>query len=333
MRTLQHLADGREIIFFDRPGAPERVVADPRPLPPVAHVTDIRIDPVLDEPVVIASHRQDRTYQPPVDECPLCPSREGRHTEVPTADYQVAVFENRFPSLAGPGRCEVVCFTSRHDGRFAELSVEQVGLVVEAWTDRTRELSALPGVEQVFPFENRGAEIGVTLSHPHGQIYAYPFLTPRTRRMLDVATAHRRRTGEVLADVVPARELADGDRVVAASQHWVAFVPEVHLYPRQRVADLPALPPEARADLAPVYLDVLARLDRMYDAPLPYISAWHQAPVRAGRDLLGLHLEVSSIRRTATRLKFLAGSESAMGAFVSDVRPEDVAQRLRDLAR
>lgn len=339
-RTSQRLADGREIIFFDRPGAPEREVVDPRPLQPEQHVTDIRTDPLLDEPVVIASHRQDRTYQPPVDECPLCPSTEGRHTEVPTASYQVVVFENQFPSLADPGRCEVVCFSSRHDGRFADLSAQQVGLVLEAWVDRTVELSALDGVQQVFCFENRGAEIGVTLAHPHGQIYAYPYLTPRTRRMLDVATAHHERTGEVLADAVPAAELADGARVVAESEHWLAFVPfaarwpvEVHLYPRVRVPDLPALTDAVRVDFAPVYLDVLGRLDRLYHAPLPYISAWHQAPVRTGRDLLGLHLELFSIRRTATKLKFLAGSESAMGAFVSDVRPEDVAGRLRELAR
>ena len=338
-RTSQRLADGREIIFFDRPGAPERVVNDPRPLEPTGHVTELRLDPVLDEPVVIASHRQNRTYQPPVDECPLCPSTEGRHTEVPTPSYQVVVFENQFPSLAEIGRCEVVCFSSRHDGRFADLSAQQVGLVMQAWIDRTLELSAMDGVEQVFCFENRGAEIGVTLAHPHGQIYAYPYLTPRTSRMLDVATAHRASTGEVLADAVPARELADGSRLVAESEHWLAFVPyaarwpvEVHLYPKQRVPDLPALAEAARIDFAPIYLDVLARLDRMYHAPLPYISAWHQAPVHVGRDLLGLHLELFSIRRTATKLKYLAGSESAMGAFVSDVTPEAVAQQLRDLA-
>jgi UDPglucose--hexose-1-phosphate uridylyltransferase len=338
-RTSQRLADGREIIFFDRPGAPERIVHDPRPLSPAHHVTNIRIDPLLDEPVVIASHRQNRTYQPPVDECPLCPSTEGRHTEVPTASYQVAVFENQFPSLAEIGRCEVVCFSSRHDGRFADLSAQQVGLVMEAWIDRSVELATMPGVEQVFCFENRGQEIGVTLAHPHGQIYAYPYLAPRTARMLEVATAHHERTGEVLADSVLATERADGTRVIAESEHWVAFVPyaarwpvEVHLYPKQRVPDLVSLGEAERADFAPIYLDVLGRLDRMYNAPLPYIAAWHQAPVRVGRDLLGLHLELFSIRRTATKLKFLAGSESALGAFVSDVTPEQVAQRLRDLA-
>nr|BBJ51472.1 hypothetical protein SAVMC3_41010 [Streptomyces avermitilis] len=108
----------------------------------------------------------------------------------------MVVFENRFPSLAGDsGRCEVVCFTSDHDSSFADLTEEQAGLVLDAWTDRTAELSHLPSVQQVFCFENRGAEIGVTLGHPHGQIYGYPFTTPRTALMLRSAAAHKEATG------------------------------------------------------------------------------------------------------------------------------------------
>jgi UDPglucose--hexose-1-phosphate uridylyltransferase len=197
----------------------------------------------------------------------------------------------------------------------------------------------LPSVEQVFCFENRGAEIGVTLSHPHGQIYGYPFVTPRTTRMLEVAQRYQQQNdGRVLVDDVVAAERLDGSRVIGANEHWTAFVPEaarwpveVHLYPTRRVPDLPALDADQRGAFGSLYLDVLRRLDRLYDAPLPYIAAWHQAPVGVGRDLLGLHLEISSIRRTADKLKFLAGSESAMGAFVSDVTPEQTATRLRDV--
>ena len=295
---------------------------------------------MLDEYVVIASHRQDRTYPPPADERPLEPSAEGRHTEIPTPDYEVVVFENRFPSLSGNGRCEVVCFSSDHDASFADLSPDRVALVMAAWIDRTDELSQLPGVEQIFCFENRGAEIGVTLSHPHGQIYAYPFVTPRTTRMLEVAERYRERTGgQVLVDDVVAEERRDGSRVIAENEHWTAFVPEaarwpveVHLYPTRRVPDLPALDDEQRAAFGPLYLDLLQRFDRLYNAPLPYVSAWHQAPRAVGRDLLGLHLEIFSSRRSADKLKFLAGSESAMGAFVSDVTPEQTAARLRALA-
>jgi len=335
-RSVQLLADGREIIFFDRPGTGERIVADPRPLSPLATASQIRRDPFLDEYVVIASHRQDRTYLPPADECPLDPSIGDRHTEVPVEDYQVVVFENRFPSLSGNGRCEVVCFSSDHNARFADLTVDRVNLVMAAWIDRSAELSQRPSVQQVFCFENRGKEIGVTLSHPHGQIYAYPFITPRTTRMLQVAERYRDTEGGNLVDDVLAAERAEGTRVVGESEHWVAFVPsaarwpvEVHLYPKRRVPDLPALEEKEAADFAELYLDILQRFDRLYDAPLPYIAAWHQAPVKTGRDLLGLHMELFSSRRSADKLKFLAGSESAMGAFIGDVAPEQTAGRLR----
>jgi UDPglucose--hexose-1-phosphate uridylyltransferase len=226
-----------------------------------------------------------------------------------------------------------------HHSSFADLSPARVRTVIDTWAHRTEVLNALPGVEQVFCFENRGAEIGVTLSHPHGQIYAYPFVTPRTTRMLEVAQRYQEQTGgQILVDDVVSQEREAGIRVIAANEHWTAFVPEaarwpveVHLYPTRRVPDLPSLDEEQRAAFGPLYLDLLQRFDRLYNVPLPYISAWHQAPVRVGRDLLGLHLEIFSTRRSADKLKFLAGSESAMGAFVSDVTPEQTAVRLREI--
>lgn len=355
-RTSTLLGDGRELIYFDRDDAPARRLDDPRDLPPVSTTSQLRHDPLLDEWVAMASHRQTRTFLPPADECPLCPSRDGHHTEIPSADYDVAVFENRFPSLstgasshdAGPGtplvprrpgvgRCEVVCFTSDHDSSFGALTPEQARLVVDAWADRTTELSGIAGVEQVFCFENRGEEIGVTLAHPHGQIYAYPYLTPRTTQLLAAARRHQASTGRNLGADVLAEERA-AERVVVASRHWTAFVPaaarwpvEVQLFPHRQVPDIPSLTDDERDDFATVYLDVLRRLDALYDAPLPYIAAWHQAPVRVDRDLAYLHLQVFSIRRSADKLKYLAGSESAMGAFVTDVLPEDVATRLREV--
>ncbi|MFC9233663.1 galactose-1-phosphate uridylyltransferase [Streptomyces decoyicus] len=361
-KTSTRLADGRELIYYDARDDVVRDAVDPRPLDPVATASQIRHDRLLGDSVAIASHRQARTYHPPADECPLCPSRDGRHSEIPAADYDVAVFENRFPSLAGDsGRCEVVCFTSDHDASFADLTEEQAALVLEAWTDRTAELSQLPGVEQVFCFENRGAEIGVTLGHPHGQIYAYPFVTPRTARMLASLAAHREATGGGnLFDEVVADELADGRRIVLEGEHWVAFVPyaahwpyEVHLYPKRRVPDLLALDDAARTEFPQIYLEVLRRFDRIFAgwgggkegggmsqgpraagaARTPYIAAWHQAPLHAGhRGDFALHLELFTIRRTSGKLKFLAGSESGMNVFINDVPPEAAAERLREVA-
>jgi UDPglucose--hexose-1-phosphate uridylyltransferase len=349
-KTSTRLADGRELIYYDLRDDTVRDAADRRPLEPTVTTAEIRHDVLLGDSVAVASHRQGRTYHPPADECPLCPTRGEKLSEIPDSSYDVVVFENRFPSLAGDlGRCEVVCFTSDHDASFAGLTEEQARLVLDAWTDRTSELSHLPSVKQVFCFENRGQEIGVTLGHPHGQIYAYPFVTPRSALMLRSLAAHREATGgENLFDAVLARELA-GERVVLEGEHWAAFVPyaahwpyEVHLYPKRRVPDLLALGEAARTEFPKVYLELLKRFDRIFgegEPPTPYIAGWHQAPFGTldgfdgvTRDDFALHLELFTIRRTSGKLKFLAGSESGMSVFINDVPPERAAERLREVA-
>jgi len=348
------LADGRELIYFGDSADWAAGYPDLRELGAIHASSQVRYDPLLGEWVIIASHRQDRTFLPPPDHCPLDPSAPGRLTEIPAPSYEVAVFENRFPSLLrgaggadqpgllatrpGHGRCEVVCFSPDHAASFASLTHDQAALVLAAWIDRTVALAARPEVEQVFCFENRGQEIGVTLSHPHGQIYAYPFVTPRTARMLAMAGQYQRDTGRNLFDDVLAAELADGSRTVISGEHWTAFVPhaahwpyEVHLYPRRRVPDLPSLEPAEQSEFCDIYLDLLRRFDRLFDTPVPYISGWHQAPVRTGRPGFALHLELFTIRRAPGKLKYLAGSESGMGAFANDIRPETAAATLREL--
>jgi UDPglucose--hexose-1-phosphate uridylyltransferase len=364
-RTTARLADGRELIYYDERDDAVHPEVDRRNLPPPPPASELRYDALTGDWVAIATHRQTRTFLPPSDECPLCPSTPERSSEVPAYDYDVVVFENRFPSLShrvsrddtapatpysairpGEGRCEVVCFTSDHNASFASLSPARARTVLDALADRTAELSALPYVEQVFCFENRGDEIGVTLHHPHGQIYAYPFVTPRTRTMLSAARAHR--GGNLFADVLAAERRA-AVRVVAENVHWTAYVPvaarwpfEVHLVPHRQVPDIPALDDAERASFGPIYLDLLRRFDGLFGElasrtgkpsghlPMPYISAWHQAPVRDGRDLAYLHLQLFSIRRAPGKLKYLAGSESAMGVFINDVRPEEAARMLRE---
>lgn len=360
-RTDARMADGRDLFYFDDSGPTREVLPDTRDLPTVQQGSTMRFDVLTGEWVTIAAHRMDRTFLPPADHCPLCPTRPGHEpSEVPAPDYDVVVFENRFPSFASDapdvpgevdgdplwpqrpaaGRCEVVLFTSDHDSSFSALPVSRVRTVIEAWADRTAELSRLPGVEQVFPFENRGTEIGVTLDHPHGQIYAYPFVTPRTSQLLTRAEAHRRNTGrDLMGDVLDAERMA-GTRVVLDGEHWTAFVPaaarwpvEAHLVPHRAVPDIVALDDAERDELAVMYRDLLHRLEAYFgadaDAP-PYISGWHQAPVHSGRDLTRLHLQLFSLRRAPGKLKYLAGSESGMGAWVNDAAPERIAQRLRD---
>jgi UDPglucose--hexose-1-phosphate uridylyltransferase len=353
--TRTKLADGRELLFFSLPGHTATPVEDRRPLPARhPNQTELRYDQATGQWVIVAALRQDRTYKPPPDQCPLCPGPTGLTSEVPAVDYDVVVFENRFPSLSGAGklplpvpddgfvsapgngRCEVICFSSNHTGSFAELPTAHARLVVDAWRHRTADLIAMPGVEQVFCFENRGEEIGVTLTHPHGQIYGYPYLTPRTAAMLEQAAEYRKaHDSNLFADLL-AREVHEGSRVVARTDLFTAFVPfaarwpvEVHIYPNRFVHNLADLAAAELDDFAGIYLDMLRRFDRMYSAPLPYISALHQY-TSAQRDGY-FHVELMSIRRSAVALKYLAASESAMDAFISDVTPEAVAQRLRDL--
>lgn len=362
-RTPTVLADGRELIYFDdNEQRPVRDVRDTRTLESVASTSTMRYDVLTGEWVAYAAHRNSRTFLPAADECPLCPTRpDGAVSEIPAADYDVAVFENRFPSLArgahapssvsvdddalwpqraATGRCEVVCFTSDHDRGFAELPVSRVRTVLAALVDRTRALSALPGIAQVYCFENRGEEIGVTLRHPHGQIYAYPELPPKTEALLRQSREHHQRTGRILLRDVLDAERRAGTRMVIDTRHWSAYVPaaarwpvELHLAPNRDVADLTELTDDELDDLAVVYRDILIRLDRFFDGvtALPYIAGWQQAPIGAGREWGRLHLQLFSLMRSPHRMKFLAGSESGMGAWISDTTPESIAERFRTI--
>ncbi|GHD05348.1 galactose-1-phosphate uridylyltransferase [Zhihengliuella salsuginis] len=362
--TATTLADGRDLLyFFDGGGPPAgfEAPADERDLPERPPSSELRYDPLTGEWIAFAAHRQSRTHLPPADECPLCPTSAEHATEIPAPHYDVAVFENRFPSF-GPeqhalalgtaigdvdpahGRCEVIAFGAGHQDSFSSLTAERARTVVDAWTHRTGALYAMDGIEQVFCFENRGADIGVTLHHPHGQIYAYPYVPGRIKTYLRQARSHRAATGgNLFADVLDF-ELAAGSRIVYRGEHWTLFVPysarmplEVHLTPNRHVGDLTELTADERTELADVYLDLVRGVDAIYETPTPYISAWFQAPVRReggqyddGREEFRLHLQLTSPRRAENKLKYLAGSEAAMGAFIGDVMPETAARLLRE---
>jgi UDPglucose--hexose-1-phosphate uridylyltransferase len=361
VRRDDTLADGRDLFYYDDPGSalpPERA-ADARTLDPRPATATMRRDPLTGEWISIASARQNRVFLPPADLDPLAPASATNPSEVPDR-YDVAVFENRSPSFgpatasdapdpagddsgdvsgmgvsrASVGRCEVVCFAPEHEGSLGSQPPERLRTVVEAWADRTAALSALPGVEQVFAFENRGEAIGVTLRHPHGQIYAYPYVTPRTRRLVEAVDA----AGPGLFEDILAFELAS-ERVIVRGEHWSAYVPfaarwplELHVMPHRHVADLSETDSAERGELAELLPRVLQGIDAIYGDPTPYIAAWHQAPVHHHREIR-LTLQITSPRRAADRLKYLAGSESAMGAFIGDVLPETQAAAWKEAVR
>jgi UDPglucose--hexose-1-phosphate uridylyltransferase len=323
-------------------------------------VSELRWNPALREWVVTATHRQDRTFLPPRDYCPLCPTKPGGfETEIPVPDYEIAVFENRFPSLrrdppapavesdppfeARPaqGVCEVVVFTPEHDTTLAQQSEEKIHQLIQVWTDRYRELGALPYVEYVFIFENKGEVIGVTLHHPHGQVYAYPFVPPIPARELAAGREHWERGGSCLHCDLLAKERADGRRVVLEDERCTAVVPyyarwpyEVHITPRRHVASLPDLREEEAWSLARALKGVLVAYDNLFGFSMPYVMALHQKPTDGGEHPWAhLHIELYPPHRTATKLKYLAGSEAGAGAFIVDALPEEKAAELREALR
>ncbi|GAA2542718.1 galactose-1-phosphate uridylyltransferase [Microbacterium mitrae] len=366
VRRSTVLADGRDLIYYDDPDTSlggERAI-DARELDPRPATSSMRQDILTGDWITVAANRQNRVMMPGAEADPLAPQSPTNPSEVPSR-YDVAVFENKSPAF-GPalneaiggapeainptrglddlaalglgrsrsavGRCEVVCFSPEPSGSFGTQSVTRARTVIEAWADRTAALSALPGVEQVFPFENRGEAIGVTLPHPHGQIYAYPYITPRTTRVLESID---RTAPDMFQRILEFEQRSE--RVVLAGEHWSAFVPfaarwpiEVHLMPHRHVADFAETSAAERDELAHLYLRLLRGVDALYETPTPYIAAWHQAPVHVGRDTVRLHLQLTSPRRAADKMKFLAGSEAAMWAWATEVTPEQGAARLRD---
>lgn len=377
--TRTQLADGRELLYFDDTpefvsGERTRTLVDERELPAASSASELRQDPLTGAWYTYAAHRMNRTFMPPANENPLAPTRPGQlPTEIPADDYDVVVFQNRFPSLAqsesqagahsatatpvfvpskpGHGRCEVVCFTPNSQVSFRDLPYTRARTIVEAWAHRTKELSALPGIEYVYPFENRGEEIGVTLQHPHGQIYAYPFVPERAAQIAARAQEFREaqggagtgagaETGPDLFDHILGCEHADGQRVVVQGEYFTAFVPaaakwpvEIMLVPHRAVPNFAELHDAEKDELTRLYLDILGRMDRFFDGVerTPYIASWNQAPVNAPEDGR-LHLQLFSLMRSPGRMKFLAGSESGQGAWISDTTPERIAARFREVA-
>lgn len=321
-------------------------------------MSELRWNPLLAEWVGTATNRQERTVLPPTNVCPLCPTRPGGpQTEIPESEFDIVVFENRFPALSADpeppaaegtsiypvrparGVCEVVVYTPDHTSSLAAEPVEQAYKLVRVWADRFEELGSLDFVKYVFAFENRGEAVGVTLHHPHGQIYAYPFVPPVIARELDASRQYEDVHGRCLLCDVVVEERRDGRRIVAENASFSAYVPfaarwpyEVHLTPSRHVQALTEMDDAEHRDLAAVLKAVLVGFDRLFDRPMPYVLAIHQRPTDGHRyDYYHLHVELYPPMRSATRLKVLAGSEIGAGFSFNDTMPEATAGELREL--
>jgi UDPglucose--hexose-1-phosphate uridylyltransferase len=285
---------------------------------------ELRFDPLTHEWVNIVGHRQDRPNLPD-DGCPFCVG--GLEAPEP---YVVRWFENRWPAYATGA--EVILFSPQHGESLATLPHAQVRRVIDLWAERTQALNARPDVEYVLVFENRGREVGATIDHPHGQIYAYPFVPPIPAREGEIARAHG---CAICAEVQ--QERASGTRVVATAGDWTAWVPYaskyaygVHMAPAAHIGSLPALDDTSRDDLATLLIDVLGRYDRLWPdvSPFPYLLWFHQSPAAGGEEW-HVHVHTAPPLRAPGVQRYVASGELGGGTLSNPVVPEDAAAALR----
>ena len=302
-------------------------------------MSELRFNELRGEQVVYAIHRQERTFLPSPEHCPLCPTRPGGPpTEIPFPSFEIAVFENRWPAFEAPhGAAEVIVYTDSHEGSLATLSPQRAHELMWVWRHRYVELGAREQTRYVLIFENRGVEVGVTLHHPHGQVYAYPFLPPLPQLEL---RADARLGGCALCALLQS-ELRDGRRLVYEAEELAAYIPyaarwayEAHVVLRRHRASLLDCDDGELRSLALALQALVRGYDALFERPFPYVMVVHQAPTGApvGEPAAGghVHIEFYPPLRAAGKLKYLAGSEQGAGTFIADTVPEESATALRE---
>jgi UDPglucose--hexose-1-phosphate uridylyltransferase len=348
-------SDGRSLTLYSRTPISADLKAPCPSTETIQGNPHLRWHPLRGEWVAYASHRQERTFMPPPEYNPLAPTQDPQHpTELPAGDYDIAVFDNRFPSLLleahnppslivetapANGACEVVVFAQDSSQSLSTLPLNHLVLLLEVWGDRTCILGELPQIQYVLPFENKGVEVGVTLHHPHGQIYAYPSIPPVPAQMLvQQQTYFRQQKQSLLLDLIQ-KEMIDNQRILYLDEAAIAWVPicarypyEVWVAPRQPCATFTDLNPEQRSSLARALKIVLLKYDGLWQRSFPYLMAWFQAPTDGTpHPEWQLHAEFYPPYRTTNKLKYLAGTELAAGLFANDTLPEAIAQELQSI--
>ena len=347
--------DGRSMTLYSRGALTGDFTAPSPSRGPHQPNPHLRWHPLRAEWVAYAAHRQHRTFLPPPGYNPLAPSTGELDTEVPAGDWEVAVFDNLFPTFAGTaglppaldlpttparGCCEVMVFTQDPDTSLGALPLSRVELIVDVWADRYDEVGRRPEVEYVFPFENRGVEVGVTLHHPHGQIYGYPFVPPVAHRTLTQERLYYDQHGRGLMEDLVATEVRGQVRLVYRGPHVAAFMPacaryayELWIVPGRRAPSLAALSAAERHDFARALKTILLKFDGLWQRPFPYVLVIHQAPTDGlAHPHAHVRLELYPAYRMPGRLKYLAGSELGAGVFTADTLPEDTVKELQGVA-
>jgi UDPglucose--hexose-1-phosphate uridylyltransferase len=334
--------DGRQIILYGT--QPYLLPVQPSLISPgLSANSHLRWHPFRQEWVCYAAHRQDRTFKPPTAYCPLCPTQnDSSPTEIPFPDFEVAVFDNRFPAfhLNSPqppelsiptapaiGHCEVMVYSANHHESLGTLPLAQRELIVQVWSDRYQELLTQDPIQFVMPFENRGEAVGVTLHHPHGQIYAFSYIPPV---VANIQHAFREQPG-----LQTLRKTMGSDYDIFADAEIVAFVPPFQRYPYEVWLTTHQFHPgpwtfselEIRS-LATALGKIVRLYDRLFNQPLPYMMLLYAAPKGEERTFQ-FHLQFLPLLRSADKLKYLAGCETGAGTFLADILPEESAKILR----
>jgi UDPglucose--hexose-1-phosphate uridylyltransferase len=311
-------------------------------------MTELRWNPTVREWVSTASHRQHRP-QMPTDWCPFCPG-----SGLVPDYYDVHIYPNDFPAFSIPppepairgddfyrvarsqGKCDVVLYHPDHNTSLPQLSIDHIVKLVQLWRKRFVELKSMPGIRYVLIFENKGAVIGVTMPHPHGQIYAFPFIPPRVEREITAARAHHRKQARCVFCDILKKERRDGRRVVAENEAFTAFIPffarwpyEIHIYSRRHLGALDEFRPAEEKALAEILKWVTQKYDNLFQFSFPYMMLLHQAPARGKYGFFHFHIEFYPPHRSKDKLKYLASVETGGGSFLNDSLAEEKGAELR----
>jgi len=368
-RTDVRMDDGRTLSYYDY--APANEVAPYLALhgeagkehPPTGervleHPSEMRWNPTRGEWTVYAANRMNRVQLPSRDACPLCPGI----LELPL-DYQIAIFENRSPSLSyvagdvtvsdptnafeltapARGRADMVVYSQNHDGRFAWMPLSDIYALVEAWRDRYASRIALPDVQFVSIFENKGREAGMTLDHPHGQIYSFPFLPPYLEKQWNQTKLFSQNGDDLWKEVVE-KELRDATRIIAQTDGFLAAMPfyarypyEVHVWAkRSGVCSLLEMTASERRELAGITQNIAQRYENLWGDKavygFPTLMNMQQMSKQEGAERFRFHIEYLPLQRSPEKLKYRASVESGTGTFLNDALPETQAAELRATA-
>lgn len=313
---------------------------------------ELRYNPISDEWVIVSGSRQDRPNIPQ-NSCPLCP--DGIEA---LGDYDLVSFENRYPALKrepqrvikpdsyvfkkreAKGICEVVVYTKEHNLSLPQMPILQIEKLIEMWVDRTKELQKYEFIKYIYIFENRGQEVGATLSHPHGQIYAFPFIPKRINAKIRGMEKWFYEYNECPICKVIEEELKDKKRIVYENKHFIGLVPfyarfpyEVHIYPKRHVDMIAYLSNKEKKDLADILKIITMKYDKLFEIEFPYMMMLFQAPVN-GEDLYDIfhfHIEFDPPKRTKDKIKWMASVETGTWTFINPLPPEEAAKQLRDI--